>query len=430
MRLNRLTAVRVQQVRKPGLYADGGGLHLQVTQGVNGILNKSWLFRFSIRDAGKPSGRRERWMGLGSIGTVSLVDARAAALDARKLCRDGIDPIAARNAAKAAAELAHAKAMTFDQCRDAYVKANKAGWKNEKHQEQWTNTLATYVTPVFGKLPVAVVDTALVIKVLEPLWATKSETASRVRQRIERVLDWAKVRGFRTGDNSARWKGHLDQSLPTLASVRKVRHHPALPYAQIGAFMRSLGERAGISPRALEFAILTGMRTEAVLEARWSEIDMVEKVWTVPPERAKRKNQNWKEHRVGLSTSALKVLATMGSGEGRGEFVFPGDRPGRPLSNGAMLELVKEMNWTDEKGNRITPHGFRSTFRTWGAECTNFPDELVKAALGQTVGFKVDAAYQRGDLFEKRKRLMAAWADFCTKPSPRGKVVSIVGSRR
>jgi integrase len=430
MRLNRLTAVRVQQVRKSGLYADGGGLHLQVTQGVHGILNKSWLFRFSIRDAGKPSGRRERWMGLGSIGTVSLVDARAAALDARKLCRDGIDPIAARNAAKAVAELAHAKAMTFDQCRDAYIKANKAGWKNEKHQEQWTNTLATYVTPVFGKLPVAVVDTALVIKVLEPLWATKSETASRVRQRIERVLDWAKVRGFRTGDNPARWKGHLDQALPTLASIRKVRHHPALPYAQIGAFMQALGERAGISPRALELAILTGMRTEAVIEARWSEIDMVEKVWTVPPERAKRKNQNWKEHRVGLSTSALKVLATMGSGEGGGEFVFPGDRPGRPLSNGAMLELVKEMNWTDEKGSRITPHGFRSTFRTWGAECTSFPDELVKAALGQTVGSKVDAAYQRGDLFEKRKQLMAAWADFCTKPPPRGKVVSIAGSRR
>jgi integrase len=429
MRLNRLTVVKVQQVRKPGLYADGGGLYLQVTQAVDGVLNKSWLFRFSIRDAGKRRGRRERWMGLGSIGTVSLVDVRAAVLDARKLCRNGIDPIETRNAAKATAALSHAKAMTFDQCRDAYIKANKAGWKNEKHQEQWTNSLTTYVTPVLGKLPVAAVDTALVIKVLEPLWATKSETASRIRQRIERVLDWAKVRGFRTGDNCARWKGHLDQALPALAKVRKVRHHPALPYAQIGAFMPALRERAGIAPRALEFAILTGMRTEAVIEARWSEIDMVEKVWTVPAERAKRKNQNWKEHRVGLSTSTLKLLATMGGGEGGGEFVFPGDRPGRPLSNGAMLELLKEMGWSDEKDVRITPHGFRSTFRTWAAECTNFPDELAKAALGQTVGSKVDAAYQRGELFEKRKRLMAAWGEYCTKSAALGKVVSIARGR-
>jgi integrase len=417
-------------VRKPGLYADGGGLHLQVTQGVDGAMNKSWLFRFSVRDARKRSGRRERWMGLGSIGTVSLVDARAAALDARKICRSGVDPIEVRNAAKAAAALVQAKAMTFDQCRDAYVKANKVKWKNGKHQEQWTNTLATYVTPVFGKLPVATVDTALVLKVIEPLWQTKPETASRVRQRIERVLDFAKVRGFRSGDNCARWKGHLDQVLPTLAQVRKVRHHPALPYAQIGTFMPALRERVGIAARALEFAILTGMRTDAVIKARWSEIDAVQKVWTVPPERAKRKTQNWREHRAVLSTAALKVLATMKAHSNGGEYVFPGDRPGQPLSNGAMLELLKEMGWTDEKGDRITTHGFRSTLRTWAAECTNFPDELVKAALGQTVGSKVDAAYQRGDLFEKRKRLMAAWADFCTKAPAGSKVVSIASGPR
>jgi integrase len=430
MRLNRLSAVKVQQVRKPGLYTDGGGLHLQVTQGVDDAVNKSWLFRFSVRDAGKRSGRRERWMGLGSIGTVSLVDARAAALDARKICRSGVDPIEMRNAAKAAAALAQSRAMTFDQCRDAYIKANKTKWKNEKHQEQWTNTLTTYVTPVFGKLPVATIDTSLVLKVIEPLWATKPETASRVRQRIERVLDWAKVRGFREGDNCARWKGHLDQVLPALSEVRTVRHHPALPYTQIGAFMLALKERAGIAPRALEFAILTGMRTEAVIEARWSEVDVAEKVWTVPPERAKRKNQNWTQHRVALSSAALKVLAKMGSRENGGEFVFPGGRPGQPLSNGAMLELVKEMDWADEKGNRITPHGFRSTLRTWGAECTDFPDDLVKASLGQTVGTKVDAAYQRGDMFEKRKRLMADWADFCARAPAGGKVLSMANARR
>jgi integrase len=283
---------------------------------------------------------------------------------------------------------------------------------------------------VFGKLPVATIDTSLVLKVIEPLWATKPETASRVRQRIERALDWAKVRGFREGDNCARWKGHLDQVLPALSEVRTVRHHPALPYTQIGAFMLALKERAGIAPWALEFAILTGMRTEAVIEARWSEVDVAEKVWTVPPERAKRKNQNWTQHRVALSSAALKVLAKMGSRENGGEFVFPGGRPGQPLSNGAMLELVKEMDWADEKGNRITPHGFRSTLRTWGAECTDFPDDLVKASLGQTVGTKVDAAYQRGDLFEKRKRLMAAWAEFCDKAPAGSRVVSIASGRR
>jgi integrase len=430
MRLNRLSAVKVQQVRKRGLYADGGGLHLQVTEGVDESVNKSWLFRFSVPDPTKRSGRRERWMGLGSIGTVSLVDARAAALDARKLCRNGIDPIEVRRAAKAAAALAQARAMTFDQCRDAYIKPNKPKWKNGKHQEQWTNTLATYVTPVFGKLPVATVDTALVLKVIEPLWQSKPETASRVRQRIERVLDFAKVRGFRSGDNCARWKGHLDQVLPSLAQVRQVRHHPALPYALIGAFMPALRDRVGIAARALEFAILSGMRTDAVIKARWTEMDTVQKVWTVPPDRAKRKAQNWREHRAALSTAALKVLATMKAHSNGGEYVFPGDRPGQPLSNGAMLELLKEMNWTDEKGDRITTHGFRSTLRTWAAERTNFPDDLVRAALGQTVGTKVDAAYQRGDLFEKRKRLMATWADFCTKAPAGGKVLSMANARR
>jgi integrase len=430
MRLNRLTAVKVQQARKSGLYADGGGLHLQVTQGVDGSLNKSWLFRFSVRDASKRSGRRERWMGLGSIGTVNLVDARAAALDARKLCRSAIDPIEARNAAKAATALAQAKTKTFDQCRNAYIMANKAGWRNKKHQEQWTNTLETYATPIFGNLPVAAISTALVTEVLEPLWTTKPETASRLRQRIERVLDWAKVKGFRDGDNCARWKGHLDQVLPALSKVRKVRHHPALPYPHMAAFMLDLRKRSGIAPRALEFAILTGMRTEAVIGARRTEVDVAEKVWTVPPERAKRKNQNWTPHRVALSSAALKVLATLSSDEHGGDFLFPGGRPGQPLSNGAMLELSKEMDWADEKGNRITPHGFRSTLRTWAAECTDFPDNLVKASLGQTVGTKVDAAYQRGDMFEKRKRLMADWADFCARAPAGGKVVSIASAGR
>jgi integrase len=429
MRLNRLSAVKVQNARKPGLYPDGGGLYLQVTSRVEGSLNRSWLFRFAVHDATKRSGRRERWMGLGSLATVTLADARAAALDARKLCRTSIDPIEARKAAKAATALAQAKTKTFDECRNAYIMANRAGWRNKKHQDQWTNTLETYVTPVFGNLPVAAIDTALVTQVLEPLWATKPETASRLRQRIERVLDWAKVKGFRAGDTSARWTGHLDQVFPAISKVRNVRHHPALPYAQMGAFMLALRERVGITPRALEFTILTGTRTDAVIKTRWSEIDLAEKVWTVPPDRAKRKRQNWKEHRAPLSPAALNVIATlMETREDGQDFVFVGGRPDQPLSNGAMLELVKEMGWTDEKGDRITPHGFRSTFRTWGEECTDFPADLLKACLGQTVGTKVDWAYQRGELFEKRKRVMAAWAEFCGVV-PRERVAEKKGRR-
>jgi integrase len=425
MQLNRLTAVRVQQLRKPGFYPDGGGLYLQVTQGAaKGVVNKSWLFRFSVPDASKPRKRHDRWAGLGPIGTVSLGEARAAALEARQLRRSGIDPIEHRKAARAAQTLADAKAMTFDQCRDAFISANSSGWKNEKHRDQWTNTLTTYVTPVFGKLPVAAVDTALVMRVIQPLWATKPETASRVRQRIERVLSWAKVGGFREGDNPARWKGHLDQMLPNLSDVRVVRHHPSLPYAQVGAYVQALRERHGVSPRALEFTILTGLRTDAVIKARWSEIDLVERVWTVPPERLKRKKSNWKPHRVWLSDAALKVLAKMGNGESDGEFVFPGDKPRRSLSNWAMLELVKEMEgWVDEKGEKITPHGFRATLRTWAAERTGFQADLVRAALGQTVGNKVDEAYQRGELFEKRQRLMDTWADYCASVSIAGNVV-------
>ena len=425
MRLNRLTAVKVQQVRKPGLYADGGGLHLQVTQGIDGALNKSWLFRFSVRDAAKRSGRRERWKGLGAIGTVSLADARAAALDARKLCLSGIDPIEARNAAKVAAALADAKAMTFGQCRDAYIKANKTGWKNEKHQEQWTNTLTTYVTPVFGKLPVAAVDTALVLKVLEPIWATKSETASRVRQRIERGLGWAKVRGFRAGDNPARWEGHLDHLLPGRAKVRKVKHHPALPYVEIPAFMADLRAREGISARALEFTVLTATRTEAVIGATWDEIDLDAKVWTVPPSRAGAKitGEETKPRRVPLSDRAVEILKSLPREEGN-PYAFIGAKAGKPLSNMAMLELMRGIR------SGYVPHGFRSTFKDWCSETTNYPNEVSEAALWHVVADKVEAAYRRGELFEKRRRLMAAWADFCAKAPTSSKVVSIAQGRR
>jgi integrase len=427
MQLNRLTAVRVQQLRKPGFYPDGGGLYLQVTQGAaEDVVNKSWLFRFSVSDASKPRKRHDRWAGLGPIGTVSLVAARAAALEARQLRRSGIDPIEHRKAVRAARTLADAKAMTFDQCRDAFIAANSSGWKNEKHRDQWTNTLTTYVTPVFGKLPVTAVDTALVMKVLEPLWSEKPETASRVRQRIERVLSWAKVRGFRGGDNPAAWRGHLDHLLPARSKVRKVRNHPALQYDQVGAFMTALRQRDSISARALEFTILTAVRTGDITGdqanqkpgAQWDQVDFQGRVWTIPSTKTD------KELRVPLSAAALKVLMGMRA-TAQGDYIFPGGRQDRPLSNAAMSELLKGMgDWHDKHGDKVTVHGFRSAFRDWGGDKTHYPRDLLEFALGHKVGNEAEAAYRRSDGLEKRRRLMEDWAKYCASvPATGAKVV-------
>jgi integrase len=315
--------------------------------------------------------------------------------------------------------------MTFDQCRDAFIAANKAGWRNEKHRDQWTNTLKTYVTPVFGALPVAAVDTALVMKVLEPMWATKPETASRVRQRIERVLSWAKVRGFRGGDNPAAWRGHLDQLLPARSKVRKVRHHPALPYDQIGAFMLALRERDSISARALEFTILCAVRTGDIAGikkdskpgARWGQVDFKGRVWTIPSTKTDR------ELRVPLSGAALAILKGM-EAIAKGDYIFPGGREGKPLSNMAMAELLKGMgDWRDKFGEEITVHGFRSSFRDWGGDKTHYPRDLLEFALGHKVGDEAEIAYRRSDGLEKRRRLMEDWADYCAKAATTRNVV-------
>jgi integrase len=428
MKLNRLTAIRVQQIRKPGFYSDGGGLYLQVTEGAPDpddpdkvTVNKSWLFRFSVSDASKPRKRIERWMGLGPLGTVSLAEARVAALKNRQLRLNGIDPIEAKRSEKAAAKAAQvledAKAITFKECASTYIEAHRASWHNPRSATQWERSLTTYAQPI-STLPVNAIDTGLVLKVLEPIWTTMPVLASRVRGRLESILDWAKVREYRTGENPARWRGHLESLLPEHSAVHVVKHFPSLPYARIGAFMQALRKQSAVDQRALEFAILTGMRTDAVIGARWSEINMAEKVWTVPPERMKRRKRRWTSHRVALSSVALKILANMDSGESRGEFVFPGSLPGRPLTDAALLDVLEKMeSWVDEEGRRITTHGFRSTLSTWAAERTNFPADLVKVAIGQTVGSKVDEAYQRGDKFEKRQRLMEEWAKFCAKPA-------------
>ena len=310
--INRLSALAVK-ASKPGMACDGGGLYLQTTKGADGALHRSWLYRFAING-------RERQMGLGSFPTVGLVEARAKATDARKLVAERIDPLERRDALRASAALADAKAKTFDQCADAYIKSHRASWRNVKHALQWSTTLEAYVTPVFGNLPVQAIDTGLVIKALEPIWTTIPETASRLRGRIELVLDWAAARGYRKGDNPARWRGHLDKLLPARARLRKVKHHAALPYADVGAFMKELRARRDIAARALEFAILTAARTGEVVGVRWNEIDLAGRMWVISGDRMK----SGREHRVPLSDAAIAVLNGVGPVR-KGARVFPGN---------------------------------------------------------------------------------------------------------
>jgi integrase len=393
--IQRLTALAVTRASKPGLYADGAGLYLRVSR--NG--SKSWAFRFTLR--GKP-----REMGLGGLTKVTLADARKKAADVRLLLSDGHDPLELRQQeeAKRAREERSiaARGMTFDKCAEAYIAAHEPGWRNEKHKQQWRNTIATYVTPVFGNTPVQDIDLDLVMKVIEPIWNTKTETARRIRGRIEVILDWAKVRGYRFGENPARWRGQMNQLLPARSKLNSVEHHAALPYSEISDFMKALRAISGNSAAAFEFLILAAARTSEVIYAKWAEIDFKKKLWIVPAARMKSR----REHRVPLSSAAIAVLKQME--EGKGEYVFAGRSPYAPLSNMALLMTLGRMNRAD-----ITAHGFRSTFRDWAAECTNFPSEVVEMALAHVIEGKTEAAYRRGDLLDKRRQLMEAWAEYC-----------------
>jgi integrase len=350
-------------------------------------------------------------MGLGSVDDVTLSEARDKRDDARrKLKNERVDPIDAKRAKAAQERLEKAKAVTFKDAAGRYIKAHGPGWKNAKHAAQWTATLETYAYPVIGELPVQAVDTALVTQILEPIWTTKNETASRVRGRIEAVLDWARVRGFREGENPARWRGHLDHLLVDRNRLAR-GHHAALPFAEIGDFMALLRDREGVSARALEFTILTAARTSEALGARWDEIDFDAKVWTVPAERMKAK----RDHRVPLSAAALAILKPLSAARAS-DFVFPGAKSGQGLSNMALLTVLRRM----ERGD-LTAHGFRSTFRDWAAERTNYPRDVAEMALAHAIADKVEAAYRRGDLFDKRRGLMDAWGAFTKLPSARGK---------
>jgi integrase len=396
--IGRLTALKVERAKEPGMYADGGGLYLRVTP--EGARN--WVLRFMLD-------RRPRWMGLGPLALYGLQEARAKALDARRKRHEGIDPIEARRTERARQRLDAAKAVTFGEVAASYIASHKAGWRNGKHVAQWEATLRTHAAPIMP-LPVQSIDTSLVLKVLQPIWTTRPETASRLRGRIENVLGFAKVREFRDGENPARWRGHLDKLLPARSKVREVKHHSALAYSELPVFLAHLREQEGVAARALEFTILTAARTGESMGAMWGEIHWNDKLWTIPSSRMK----GGREHRVPLCDRALTILTEMkpagDSPNAAEQFVFSGGKPGRLLSNMAFLMLLRRMGRAD-----LTAHGFRSSFRDWAAERTSFQSEVVEMALAHVVGNKVEAAYRRGDLFDKRRRLMGAWADFLSK---------------
>ncbi len=409
-----------KKFKSDGLHAVGNppGLALEVKGA-----SRLWMLRYVA------SGKR-RQMCLGSFDDIGLEQARERARAERAKIKAGADPIAERKASKLTEAVAVAKLITFDECAEKFIAAHEAGWKNAKHVQQWQNTLATYAGPLVGKLPVAAVDTNLVLQILEPIWQTKTETATRLRGRIEQILEWATVRGYRQGENPARWKGHLDKLLAKKSKIINRRNQAALPYTRIGTFMAALRQREGIGARALEFAILTAVRSVEVRGATWGEIDLVGKLWSIPASRMKMK----RPHRIPLSDAAIDLLKGMPRMEGT-DLVFPGLR-NKPMSdatlNAAIDRLHKASTDAGEEGwleapdandptaprRVVVQHGFRSTFRDWAAEQTAYPRELAEMALAHIVGSSVEQAYQRGDLLDKRRRLMADWATYATTPKP------------
>ncbi|MDA0681122.1 MAG: integrase arm-type DNA-binding domain-containing protein [Proteobacteria bacterium] len=390
-----LSARSVQVEKRPGYHRYGPGLYLQIASGGT----KAWIFRFKSPVTGK-----QREMGLGSLGILSLAKARERAIECRQQMLTGADPIEERKSGRRFQQLEQARAITFRQAAEQCIDSKKHEWKNAKHAQQWVNTLTTHAYPTIGKLSVAALDTSLVLKVLEPIWVTKAETASRVRQRIETVWDWAKARGYVAGENPARLRGHLDKLLPKTSKIKRVKHHAALPYKNINPFVSALRKQKGSAPLALEFLILTAGRTSEITGATWSEIDLSAKVWTVPATRMKA----GEEHRVPLCDRAIEILSSINTKRHLDEFVFPGWKTRTGLSNGAMLVLLGKM-----KFGQFTAHGFRSTFRDWAAEeAHGFQNETIELALAHTIKNQVERAYRRGDQLDIRRKLMGEWGRY------------------
>lgn len=407
----KFTALYVKHLNVPGKHSDGRNLYLQVRQstkkGQTDSVTKSWLFRY--RRFGK-----ETWMGLGPYPDITLKEARDLAIRQRRKLLRNIDPLADKRERQIAARVTSQNMLCFGECAELYVESQAPGWSNPKHVAQWQSTLKNLAGPFIGRLPVDQVDTALILRCLEPIWTSKTETASRLRGRMECVLDWATVRGYRSGDNPARWRGNLDKLLPRPSQVARVKHHSALPYVDVGALVQELRSAKGLAALALEFTILTAARTGEVIRAQWSEFDLARRLWLIPEERMKSK----RPHRVPLSDAATRILGDL---RGRDDFyVFPSHRPGTHLSNAAMMQLLKRMGH-----KHITVHGFRSSFRDWCAESTSYPGEVAEMALAHVLRDKTEAAYRRGDLLEKRARLMADWANYINHPSQPADIVAI-----
>lgn len=398
MKSKALTDLFIRKLREPGVYCDRDGLRLQVTKNKNTeSLSKSWLVRFTL------PGGTVREMGLGSYEDLTLADAREQALMARKLAKRGIDPILERDAAPEPAPTL-ARIPTFRECAEEYIETNKSGWRNDKHAEQWPSTLKMYVYPHFGDLPVDQVTVRHVKGVLDPIWKEKNETASRVRQRIERVLAAAAVLGHRSRENPAQWRHNLEYALPKPTKVKKVRHHPALSIDEMPTFMKMLRQRNSMGAIALEFCILTATRTSETLCAQWSEIDLESGKWTIPAERMKAA----REHVVPIFGRTAEILKTVRRVTRDGLYVFPGRKPNSPQCITVFDKALERWGY-----DHITTHGFRSTFRDWVAERTEVANEVAEAVLAHVIENKAEAAYRRGTMFERRKSLMLAWERFC-----------------
>ena len=409
-----LTAKQVQTETRAGYHADGlsSGLNLQVTP-LHERITRSWVFRYT-----SPTTRKRRELGLGSTLTRKLADARSISGELRLKVLNGIDPKDERDKARALAITARSQQINFDQALIQCMDARSAEWKNIKHGQQWQNTLTTYASPLLGKLPVDQITTELVYKALQPIWHTKTETATRVRQRIETVLDWCKARGYCQGENPARLKGALGQLLPKSQKIKKVEHHPALPYQRANEFVLALRQQGGMTPLALEFILLTACRTGEVAAARWEEVDFATNVWTVPAVRMKA----GREHRVPLCTRAIEILKVL-KDKAQNNFVFPSHsiEKNTHMSLGSCLVAMKRMAGFEG----YTPHGLRSTFRDWAAETTNFANETLELALAHTIQNKAEAAYRRQDQLEKRAKLMQQWQRYVESSRVSAEVVPL-----